>query len=168
MRKVRLLGAESLREAEAAMKTVRAHRDEAQAIYYYMKAYHLLADYYERKVLAAVAALIHGFGGDASYRAEAERLADEAVERYQAAISFIGEAIDKKSGGMRGRWLGGKTFSLPQLIEREKDERNQLATLFHWPARDDGSGNKKSPATGPKAGTYVPEPARRPAPEPGS
>ena len=38
----------------------------------------------ERKVLAAIAALIHGFGGGASYRSEAEKLADETVARYAA------------------------------------------------------------------------------------
>jgi hypothetical protein len=84
-----------------------------------MKAYKLLGDFYERKVLAAVAALIHGFGGDRSYWAEAERQADEAVARYAIAIRFIAEEIDRNSGGIKARGRGGKVFSLPELIENE-------------------------------------------------
>jgi hypothetical protein len=133
MRKVRRLGETCLREAEEALKTVRANREQAAAVYHYMKAYKLLTDYYERKVLAATAALIYGFGGPASARAEAERLADEAVARYETAITFIWETIDRKSGNLKGRW-DGKTFTLPELIRHEKQEREQLAKLFQWPA----------------------------------
>ncbi len=63
MRNIRKLGETALREAEQALKTVKLRRDEAQALYHYMKAYKLLADYYEQKVLAASAALIYEFGG---------------------------------------------------------------------------------------------------------
>src|SRR5205085_2582581 len=66
------------------------------------------------------------------YRAEAERQADEAVRLYEIAIRFIWEAIDRKSGNLKGRW-DGKSWTLLELIEREKQERKQLATLFGWP-----------------------------------
>jgi hypothetical protein len=137
MRKIRLLGEECLREAEAARRTVRKNADEAEAVLNFMKGYKLLADYYEKKVLAAVAALIYGFsdGGDRTSRIEAERLADEAVERYEAAIAFIWEKIDQKRGNIQVRGLGGKVFKLPDLIENEKQERAELSRLFRWRAQ---------------------------------
>jgi hypothetical protein len=136
MAKIRRLGEECLREAEAARRTVRKNSAEAEAVYNFMKGYKLLADYYEKKVLAAVAALIYGFGGsrDAASRAEAERLADEAVERYATAITFIWEQIDRKQGKIQARGLGGKLFQLPELIENERRERAELARLFQWRA----------------------------------
>jgi hypothetical protein len=157
MRTIRRLGEESLREADAALKTVKTNPEEAQRVFQYMKAYKLLADYYESKVLAATAALIYGFGGGPSYRAEAERLADDAVDRYRVAINFIHEAIDKKSGAMRGRWLDGKSHTLPELLDREQAERKQLARLFQWPEKDGDTGKNRDKLTGPKGGTFAPE-----------
>jgi hypothetical protein len=135
MRKVRALGEESLREAELALPLVKKNRTEAQAAYNWMKAYKLLSDYYERKVLAAISALVYGMGGKRfqADRAKAERLADESVRLYETALNFIWEHIDKKSGQMKGRW-GGKSFTLPELIENEKKERERLPQLFGWPA----------------------------------
>ena len=131
MRNIRRLGDEALREAEAAIKTVKSNHEQAMKVYHSMKAYQLLSDYYERKVLAAISALIVGFGGDEAHKAEALELADQAVDRYETAISYIWEHIDKKSGNMKGRW--GGEFTLPELIEREKQERDELARLFNWP-----------------------------------
>jgi hypothetical protein len=157
IRKIRQLGAECQSEAEAALKTVQANRDEAQRVYHYMMAYKLLTDYYERKVLAATAALIYGFGGGSSYRTEAEQLADEAVERYRVAINFIQDTIDKNTGTMRGRWLDGKNYTLPELIGREQQERKQLSRLFQWPDTEADTGKSRHDSTGPKAGTFAPE-----------
>ena len=98
-----------------------------------MTAYRLLTVYYEQKVLAAVDALVHAFGGGASARADAERHADAALDRYREAITFIWERIDKKRGQIRGRW--GSEFTLPELIENEQAERQRLPELFHWPAK---------------------------------
>jgi hypothetical protein len=122
-----------------------------------MKAYKLLTEYYEAKVLAAIAALIYGFGGGPDYRTEAEQLADDAVERYTVAINFIDEAIDRKRGAVRGRWLDGKSYSLPELIDREKEERRQLAKLFQWPEERGGAAQQGNKTTGPGAGTFAPE-----------
>jgi hypothetical protein len=137
MRKVRRLGADALKESEAARRTVRMNADEAEAVYNSMKAYKLLADYYEKKVLAAVAALIFSFGGgtDQAAKTEAERLADEAVERYETAIRFIEEKIDQKRGSIQARGPGGKRFKLSELIENERRERAQLSYLFRWPTK---------------------------------
>jgi hypothetical protein len=157
MRSIRKRGEECLREADAALKTVKTNREEAQKVYRSMKAYKLLTDYYEAKVLAAIAALIYSFGGGPEYRTEADRLADGAVERYTVAINYIHEAIDNKTGAMRGRWLDGKSYTLPELIDREKEERKQLARLFQWPAKDGGAADKRTTTTGPRGGTFAPE-----------
>ena len=58
---------------------------------------------------------------------DAERLADEAVARYEAAATFMWETIDGKTGNIKGRWLDGKSMTLPELIEREKQERQRAA-----------------------------------------
>jgi hypothetical protein len=134
MRGVRRLGETARREAEEALRTVKKNREEAEAVHNYMKAYQLLAAYYEHKVLAATCALMYGFGGGPGYKAEAEGHADRAVILYEKAITFIWDKIDRKSGAMKGRW-GGKPMTLPELIEREKQERKGLANLFKWPGR---------------------------------
>lgn len=132
MRYIKRLGEESLREAEAAMKTVKKNMDEATIVYNYMKAYKLLADYYERKVLAVISALIHSFNGDSANRANALRLSAEAVDCYETAINFIWENIDKKQGKLKGKWNG--EFTMPELIEQEKKERDRMPEIFKWPA----------------------------------
>jgi hypothetical protein len=131
MRGVRRLGETALREAEAGLRAAKKNRAEAEAVRNSMKAYKLLADYYERKVLAATCALVYGFGGPPSYKAEAEEHADRAVALYERAITFLWEEGDRKSAAMKGRW-GGKAMTLPELIEREKGERKELAKLFKW------------------------------------
>jgi hypothetical protein len=153
MRHVRQLGDECLKEAERAVQTVKRNRQEADAVYNFMKAYKLLTDYYERKVLAATAALIYAFGGPESAKKEAETFADQAVERYELAARFIWEAIDHKAGNIKGRWLDGKSLTLPELIEREKQERKRLPELFGWAGRTKSEGPN---TTAPKAGTYAP------------
>jgi len=96
-----------------------------------MKGYKLLTDYYERNVLAGISALIYGFGGPSEEKLQAEKLADEAVTLYEEAIRFIWENIDEKKGNITSRWEG-KNMTLPELLEYEKKERSQLASLFQW------------------------------------
>ena len=131
MRHLRRLGDECAASAERALPHVRTNRDEAQRLCDYMKAYQLLTRYYEQKVLAATAASIHEFGGGAKYRDDALAHADAAVARYEEAIHFIEKHIDRGAGTVRGRW--GKTLTLPQLLEHEREERRRLPELFHWP-----------------------------------
>jgi hypothetical protein len=157
MRHVRRLGQECLKEAERGLGRVKKDREGATAVFNYMRGYKLLTDYYERKVLAATAALIYTYGGPESCKREAEKLADEAVERYEAAINFLWEAVDRKSGRIKGRWLDGKARTLPELIERERQERKDLPALFSWDRRanpDAPRGTGKG--TGPRSGTYAP------------
>jgi hypothetical protein len=134
MRGVRRLGDIAQREADAALALVKKNREEAESIVNYMKGSRLLADYYESKVLAATAALIYAFGGPAESRTEAEQHADRAVARHEQAMTFLWEKVDRKSGKIKGRW-GGKELTLPELIEHEKKERQELAKLFGWPKR---------------------------------
>jgi hypothetical protein len=134
MRGVRRLGETAMKAADEAMRSVKKNREEAEAIRRYMTAYKLLSDYYERKVLAAAHALIYSFGGRASYKAAAEKDADEAVALHEKALTFIWEKIDGKKLERKGNW-GGKAMTLPELIEREKRERKELAKLFKWPER---------------------------------
>jgi hypothetical protein len=133
MRKIRQLGEECLREAELGRQTVKKNSAEATTIFNYMKGYKLLTDYYERKVLAGIAALIYGFGGPREEKLKAEKLADEAVTLYEVANRFIWENIDERKGNMTSRWEG-KNMTLPELLEYEKKERSQLASLFQWPS----------------------------------
>ena len=131
MRKIRQLGEECLREAELGRQTVKKNVPKAASIFNYMKGYKLLTDYYERKVLAGISALIYGFGGPSEEKLQAEKLADEAVTLYEEAIRFIWENIDEKKGNITSRWEG-KNMTLPELLEYEKKERSQLASLFQW------------------------------------
>jgi hypothetical protein len=157
MRRVRRLGSECLNEAEEALRRVKKNEDDATAVYHYTKAYKLLTAYYERNVLAATSALIYGFGGPESTKRDAEQFADEAVPRYQIAINFIEEAIDRHAGRIKGKWLDGKALSLPQLIEREKGEREDLPALFLWDRRSNpDSGQAPGKSAGPQNGTYEP------------
>ena len=131
MRNIRCLGEECLREAAAAMETVRENREEALVEYNYMKAYKLLTEYYEKKVLAAISALIYSFNGDRAAREDALQLSAEAVARYETAIQFIWEHIDARQGRLKGKW--GREFTMPELIEQEREEREKLPEIFDWP-----------------------------------
>jgi hypothetical protein len=154
VRGVRKLGETCLAEAERAMPHVAKDKEQAAAVLNYMRAYKLLADYYERKVLAAASALIYAFGGPEAARVQAEARADEAVASYELAAAFIWEEIDRRRGHIKGRWLDGQSLTLPELVEREMQERQQLAALFGW----ERAGQAAAPgqSTAPRAGTFAP------------
>jgi hypothetical protein len=154
MRDVRRLGATCLEEAEKAVKCVKKNSESARSVFCYMKAYKLLTDYYERKVLSATAALVYAFGGPESDRREAETRGDEAVKCYEAAITFIWENIDNKTGRITGRWLDGKSLTLPELIQRERVDRARLPAVFGWTKRAVPDTSPTAPA--PRAGTFAP------------
>ena len=59
MRKVSSMGEACLHEAEQGLTAVRRNREQADEIYYYMKAYQLLSKYWERKIAAAIAAQLY-------------------------------------------------------------------------------------------------------------
>lgn len=131
LRSIRQLGEQCLAEAERGLETVQRNREEAQLLHDYMKAYQLLTVYYEQKVLAASAALIHSFGGGLAYRADAERHANEALASYRTAMEFIRDTLEGKRGPIRGRW--GRSMTPDEMIAFEEEERKRLAELFGWP-----------------------------------
>ena len=53
------------------------------------------------------------------------------MKRYETAIRFIEDHIDKK---LKGRW-GGKELTLAELIEHEKKERQEIGKVFGWRSR---------------------------------
>ncbi|HZT83750.1 MAG TPA: peptidylprolyl isomerase, partial [Gemmataceae bacterium] len=63
----------------------------------------------------------------------------EAVALYEKAATFLWEKIDQKKGRIKGRW-DGRELTLPELIEREKKERSDLAKLFKWPGEAEDRG----------------------------
>ena len=140
MRKVRSMGEECLREAEEAMKTVKKNLEEAQHAYNFMKAYKLLSHYYERKVSAGISAMVYAHSQKKEERDKAEKLADEALESYLEAANFMQENLTKVLLELYGETVeevltqdefGNKT--IPELIEAEKKDREELAAIFKWP-----------------------------------
>lgn len=132
MRKVRASGEECAREARAALKTVKKNRKKAEELANWMEAYRMLSEYYQAKVLAAVSAVIYHHNNKPEERTKAEALADRVVELYEEAANFMWEKIDNKQGNIKGGWWDEKR-DLPGLIEMEKEERKQFASLFKWP-----------------------------------
>jgi len=139
MRKIREFSNVAAKEAEAGLKTVKKNPEKAEKLAQWMKAYQLLAEYYETKILTAVSALIYHFGKKPEEKIQAEKLADKTLEVYTKAANFIYENIDKKQGNIKGGWWD-ENRDLPGLIEMEQGERTQLASLFKWP---EGTGEVK-------------------------
>jgi hypothetical protein len=132
MRTIRGMGDAALNEAEEGLKTVRENQARAQEIYNQMKAYKLLTEYYEKKVLTAISALIYGLNLQAEEKKRALGLADETAQLYTIAANHIYDTLDNRSGNMKGGWWD-ESSDLPGLIEMEKKERDQLPELFKWP-----------------------------------
>jgi hypothetical protein len=58
---------------------------------------------------------------------------------------------------LKGRWLDGKSLTLPELVQREKEERKNLAAVFGWDKRGKPApGGDAKQSTAPKAGTFAP------------
>jgi len=134
MKKIRVMGEESRREAEEALKTVKKDKDGAAEIYQFMKGYQLLSSYYEQKVAAATAALVYGHSHRLEDKQDAERLADAAVASYVEAASFMHEQLDPIVTRIYGRPIT-EAYSGPvisELIASEKKEREELPRIFGW------------------------------------
>jgi len=134
MHKVREMGEACLREAELAMQTAPAGCREAERIYAFMRGYSLLAHYYERKVAAGVAALIAMHTRTAEDRRKAEILADHTLAAYEEASAFLQGTLDGIMREIRGISMQEAAFNidLPRLLELERADRANLATLFNW------------------------------------
>ena len=133
MAKIRGMGDEAFYEAELGIKEVKRNREEAEQLADFMKAYMLLSHYYEQKVAAAVVAGIYSYSNKPEDRKEALRLADEAVASYIQVAGFMHEKLDPLMIRLYGRPLKeGGSKELPDLVAAEKQEREELAKLFHW------------------------------------
>lgn len=127
MKKVRQMGEECLKEAEEGLKTVKQNREQAERTRDFMQAYALFTRYYERKVAAATSALVYRYGRRPADKADAGKLADEALSSYIEAATFYMEHLEGAPE------LQGRKLEFPARIEKEKQERRNLATLFKWP-----------------------------------
>jgi hypothetical protein len=138
MAKVRSMGEACLQEAEQGVKFVTRNQEEARRAHSFMKAYKLLCDYYDRKVAAATAALIYSHTHKTEDRAEAERLADDAVASYMTAGTFMHETLDPILIELKGAPMTEMEFparvnkDVPGLMQAEKEERARLAEIFRW------------------------------------
>lgn len=138
MARVRSMGEACLEEAEEGLKTVKKNQEEARQAYSFMKGYKLLATYYERKVAAATAGLIYSHSQAEGDKAEAEKLADEALQSYLEAATFMQRELDPVIQGlygapmkeMRGGYLGDPVVDLSGLMEAEREERKKFADIF--------------------------------------
>lgn len=127
------MGEECLREAEEALKSVAKNRDEAMDQRDLMEAYRLLARYYERKVMAAIAALVYARSHRPGDRQEAEELADQALAAYAEAADFMRARLDPLYVELTGQALNEAGVPLGELLEAEREERAELGRIFAWP-----------------------------------
>lgn len=132
MQAVRRLGGRCRKEAEAALPHVERNRDQAQRVVDLMQASQLLADYYERKVAAAIAALVYSHARRPQDRAEAERLADEALQSYLEVAGFMEERLNPYYREVAGSELNEGGAGLGELIEAEREDRKNIARIFDW------------------------------------
>ncbi len=134
MRRIRALGAQSWEAARAALPLVKQNLERARDLAHVMRACDLLSAYYEKKVAAAVEALVYGHTGLPAQRERALALASEAARAYREAALFMKEHLDPFYAGLSGAPLGEAGASLDRLIEQEDEELRDLAVIFAWPA----------------------------------
>lgn len=133
MRKIRTMGAECLHEAEEGLKHVAKNREEAIHQRDIMQAYQLLTHYYERKIMAAISALVYSRSHRQEDRQEAEKVANEALQAYLPTADFMHDRLDPFYIELTGQPLKEAGIPLSELIEAEKKERDNLAQIFDWP-----------------------------------
>ena len=133
MRSISDMGRRCQAAAEKGLRTVTRNREEARRLRDIMEAYRLLTLYYERKVAAAIEALVYGRSQRPEDRESATRLADEALQAYVEAAAFMHEELDPFYETLTTSPLTEAGVPLPELIELERDERRDLAGIFAWP-----------------------------------
>lgn len=133
MRKVRELGEECWKAAEAALPLVKRNREQAQNVANIMGAYRRLSAYYEKKVAAAVEAIVYAEEPDIEQRQRAEDLAAEAYDAYREAAFFMDAKLNPYFVKLTGAPLTESGASLEALIQAEEQECLDIASLFSWP-----------------------------------
>ena len=132
MRGIRELGTRCLAEAEQALQLSTRGREALQEIRDVLKGVYLLASYYERKVAAAIEALVYAQSGRQADRRRAERAADDALATYLVAARFMHERLDPYYERISGAPLHGAGVLLPELIEKERRDRQMIGRIFGW------------------------------------
>ena len=135
MRKVRQMGEDAWREAQLALRTVRENRPEAEREARFIKALMLMSRYYEKKVLAAISAWLYAKAGRVDDRADAERLADEALASYLEAANFMLDELNDDVLALTGHGIGSGGWlyqELPGHIEGETKDREEMPATFGW------------------------------------
>jgi hypothetical protein len=135
MKKIREMGNLSLEEAIKGSNAARKNKTEAEQVVKFMKAYQLLAIYYEKKVAAATAALVYKHSGQTEDRKNAKELAIDALSKFTIAAEYMEQNLTPIMLELYGRPI--KELSGPaitELIQQERDEREELAEIFNWPA----------------------------------
>ncbi|MBI4553153.1 MAG: hypothetical protein HY710_12890 [Candidatus Latescibacteria bacterium] len=135
MRTVRAMGVECLHEAEEGLKSVTKNREAAIRTRDIMHAYQLLAHYYERKVMAAIAALVYARSHRPQDHQDAEQLADEALQCYLDAATLMQDRLDPFYIELTGQPLKEAGVPLSELMNAERKEREELPQIFKWPTQ---------------------------------
>ena len=132
MQSVRRLGERCHSEVEEALKRATKGLDSLRETRDVMKGIALLSIYYEKKVNAAVAALVYSQSGRRVDRERAEILADEALASYLAAAEFMHLRLDPYYQRIAGTPLLEAGVPLPELIAEERRDREQVGEIFGW------------------------------------
>ena len=132
MRSVRELGALCLAEAENALEHATKGQEALRETRDVMEGVHLLSLYYEKKVIAAISALVYSQSGREADRGLAERAADEALAAYIVAAEFMHEHLDPYYRRISGAPLREAGVPLPELMETERHDREMIGDIFGW------------------------------------
>ena len=132
MAQVRQLGTLSLREAEAALKHATQGHQGLKEVRDIMEGVKLLTEYYEAKVAATIAALVYSQARRPEDRQRAEELADQALASYLMAADFFQKKLDPYYLRISGARLSEAGVYFPDLVQAEKEDRQQLAEIFKW------------------------------------
>lgn len=132
MQNIRELGALCLSEAESALEIAQQGHEALTEIRDIMEGVHLLSIYYEKKVAAAIAALVFKYSGLRADRRTAEQAADKALEAYVVAAEFMHERLDPFYERVSGSPLHEAGIRLPELIAAERRDREMIGRIFGW------------------------------------
>jgi len=132
MQDVRELGALCLYEAESALQHATKGQEALRETRDVMGGVHLLSVYYEKKIIAAIAALVYQQSRREADRVAAESAADEALAAYIRAAEFMHERLDPYYRRISGAPLREAGVALPELIKAERRDREMIGVIFDW------------------------------------
>lgn len=133
MAAVRAMGEAAHRAAEQGLRAA-VNRVAADRAYAWMEGYRRLSAYYELKVNAAVAALMHMQGRREDDREEALTLGDRALAAYLELARYFQGTLNPLYLELTGQALSESAFNQPldELVALERGDREKLAEIFNW------------------------------------